>query len=504
MTYTTDVVSPSGINSLLPRRREPADNEATVGQPFTTITEYTEEAAPAVATLWRESAVEWPGGGPFGGRHATTEGVRHELRGNRPLSTFLAWRPDRVTGEPRAVGFLSLIAQPEDPTATYVGLLTAHPEWHGFGVGRELLTAALDRTVSLGLDRIDLHTWSGNLKAMPLYKKTGFFWVPDTTVRMANFLPMLLKIGPVQDYFGQTGADWYRDAVRTLDVTPDREMFGNAEVYTYQWVRDGQMLRARIDRHANALLTLETPHLAINVSLDDTRLPIGTTRHASVGITVPTGAPHVSATIVATGEGAVRASHQAHRTIAEGHHGSWTWPVSGTVGSQTKSRPGITSPDVTRVLAIVNETPINFAAAVRVVPPVSLSAEDVNPLIPGTSRTIWVTAQNELDVPIDATTRLTVSGPFTVDVTTRTATIIARGRYSFPVRLTANGSGDGALQLGGRATYLQQGATGQLGTAGSVDASSGDGAGQAERIVTRGDGAGQAERLSITGDGEGI
>ncbi|NDE08147.1 MAG: GNAT family N-acetyltransferase, partial [Chloroflexi bacterium] len=240
--------------------------------------------------------------------------IEGRLRGNRPLSTFLAWRPDRVTGEPRAVGFLSLIAQPEDPTATYVGLLTAHPEWHGFGVGRELLTAALDRTVSLGLDRIDLHTWSGNLKAMPLYKKTGFFWVPDTTVRMANFLPMLLKIGPVQDYFGQTGADWYRDAVRTLDVTPDREMFGNAEVYTYQWVRDGQMLRARIDRHANALLTLETPHLAINVSLDDTRLPIGTTRHASVGITVPTGAPHVSATIVATGEGAVRASHQAHRT----------------------------------------------------------------------------------------------------------------------------------------------------------------------------------------------
>jgi len=503
VAYTTDVVSPSGINSLLPRRREPAENEATVGQPFTTITEYTEGAAPEVATLWRESAVEWPSGGPFGGRHATTEGVRHELRGNRPLSTFLAWRPDRVTGEPRAVGFLSLIAQPEDPTATYVGLLTAHPEWHGFGVGRELLTAALDRTVSLGLDRIDLHTWSGNLKAMPLYKKTGFFWVPDTTVRMANFLPMLLKIGPVQDYFGQTGADWYRDAVSSLDVTPDREMCGNAEVYTYQWVREGQILRARIDRHANALLTLETPHLAINVSLDDTRLPIGTTRHASVGITVPTGAPHVSATIVATGEGAVRASHQAHRTIAEGHHGSWTWPVSGTAGSQTKPRPGITSPDVTRVLAIVNETPINFAAAVRVVPPISLSAEDVNPLTPGTSRTIWVTAQNELDVPIDATTRLTVSGPFTVDVTTRTATIIARGRYSFPVRLTANGSGDGSLQLGGRATYLQQGATGQLGTAGSIDASSGDGAGQPERIVTRGDGAGQAERIVTRGDGAG-
>ena len=206
------------------------------------------------------------------------------------------------------------------------------------------------------------------------------------------------------------------------------------------------------------------------MSLDDTRLPIGTTRHASVGITVPTGAPHVSATIVATGEGAVRASHQAHRTIAEGHHGSWTWPVSGTSGSQTKPRPGITSPDVTRVLAIVNETPINFAAAVRVVPPISLSAEDVNPLTPGTSRTIWVTAQNELDVPIDATTLLTVSGPFTVDVTTRTATIIARGRYSFPVRLAANGSGEGSLQLGGSATHFRQSGTGKLGTAGSVDA----------------------------------
>lgn len=441
---------------LLPRRREALDDEATVGRTVTTITEYTEEAAPSVATLWRESAVEWPGGGPFGGRHATTEGVRHELRGNRPLSTFLAWRPDRVSGELRAVGFLSLIAQPEDPTATYVGLLTAHPEWHGFGVGRELLTAALDRSVSLGFDRIDLHTWSGNLKAMPLYKKTGFFWVPDTTVRMANFLPMLLKIGPVRDYFDQTGADWYRDAVRELDVTPDREKFGSAEVYTYQWVREGHILRARIDRHANALLTLETPKLAIDVSLDDTRLPIGTSRHARVSISVPSGALDVSATIVATGEGAVRASHQAHRTISAGDKGSWTWPVSGTTGSQSKPRPGTTSPDVTRVLAIVNETPISFASAVRVVPPVSLSVEDVNPLIPGTSRTIWVTAQNELDTPVDATTRVTVSGPFAVDVATRTTMIIARGRYSFPVRLTANGSGDGSLQLVGEVTGAEQ------------------------------------------------
>ena len=459
VTYTTDVVSLSGMKASgsLPRRREAMDDDATVAQSVTTITEYTEDAAPAVATLWRESAVEWPGGGPFGGRHATTEGVRHELRGNRPLTTFIAWRPDRVSGEPRAVGFLSLIAQPEDPTATYVGLLTAHPEWHGFGVGRELLTAALDRTVSLGFDRIDLHTWSGNLKAMPLYKKTGFFWVPDTSVRMANFLPLLLKIGPVRDYFDQTGADWYRDAVRELDVTPDREKFGSAEVYTYEWVREGHTLRTRIDRHANALLTLETPNLSIDVSLDDTRLPIGTTRHAGVHISVPIGVVDVSATIVATGEGAVRASHQANRTITAGDNGSWIWPVSGTISSQSKPRPGTTSPDVMRVLAIVNETPINFAAAVRVVPPVSLSVEDVNPLTPGTSRTIWVTAQNELDIPVEATTRVTVSGPFAVDVATRTTTIIARGRYSFPVSLTANGSGDGSLQLVGEVAGAEQG-----------------------------------------------
>ena len=471
MAYTSDVVSPSGLkpNRLLPRHREAMENQASAGQPITTITEYTEEAAAAVATLWRESAVEWPGGGPFGGRHATAEGVRHELRGNRPLSTFLAWRPDRVSGEPCTIGFLSLIAQPDDPTATYVGLLTAHPQWHGLGVGRELLTAALDRTVSLGFDRIDLHTWSGNLKAMPLYKKTGFFWVPDTTVRMANFLPMLLKIGPVRDYFDQTGADWYRDAVRALDITPDREKFGNVEVYTYEWVREGHLLRARIDRHANALLTLETPHLTINVSIDDTRLPIGTTRHACLGVSVPTGASDVSVTIIATGEGAVRASHQAHRTIAGGDNGSWTWLVSGPgaaypnqgrsggAGSQAKPRPGTTSPDATRVLAIVNETPVNFGMAVRVVPPISLSVEDVNPLIPGTSRTIWVTAQNELDTPASATIRLTVSGPFAVDVTARTTALIARGRYSFPVRLTANGSGDGALQLVGEVTATQQG-----------------------------------------------
>ena len=426
----------------------------------TVIRPYTEADAPAVATLWRESAIEWPGGGPFGGRHATAEGVRHEQRARHPLETFIAWRDDPTSGAPIAVGYCSLLAQPDDATATYVGLLTAHPSWHGQGVGRDLLMAAISRTIEIGRDRVDLHTWSGNLKAVPLYKKVGFFWVPDTSVRMANFLPMLMRIKAIRAFFESTGADWYANSVRTLNLTEDRERRGGAEVYAYAWEYSGARLEATIDRHANALVAIATPNFEVGLALDDPRVPTGTTRTCTFHLTVPDQKPIVTATFVANGNGAVRTSRQAHCTVAAGTTTSVDWDVEGTLtGQPSNPRPGMASPDTVTVLAVIDDEPVSFSCAARVVAPVAIAIDDLTPLLPGTSRTTWITLENETDQYQSVEFRAATVGPFTVSAGDwATRAIDPRSRASFPMVLSADDVGSGTLHL----TARQQDGHGRL------------------------------------------
>ena len=494
MTKTGSPDAPIASVATLPSR-------PSAGATETVIRPYADADAGAVAALWRASAPEWPGGGPFGGKHATAEGIRHEQRARHPLETFIAWRPDPATGDPAAVGYCSLLAQPDDASATYVGLLTADPAWHGTGVGRDLLVAAIERTIEVGRDRVDLHTWSGNLKAVPLYKKVGFFWVPDTSVRMANFLPLLMRIGPVRAFFASTGADWYADAVRTLDLSPDLDRRGAAEVYRYAWERGGKRLEATIDRHANALVALSTPDLDVSIALDDPRIPTGTRRTATFRLAVPDGCPDVTATFVASGTGAIRSARQSHQTVSAGRVAEVAWPVEGVLsGPPPKPRQGMASPDLVRVLAVIDDEPITLACATRVVPPVSLAIDDVTPIIPGQARAAWLTVENETGDDISATVRATATGPFTVHLGSaaisssqdgsgpRTAAALApegeasfsplprgwefsagvgglakldaapagcivhlppRARIAVPVRLQATGTGSGTLHVNG-------------------------------------------------------
>src|SRR5205823_4585223 len=117
------------------------------------IREYRDEDAEAVARMWRESATAWPGGGPGGGEHSTAARVRQDQRERNTLATFIAWAPDPPGGPELAVGYLSLFEYTSEANTSYVGTLSAHPAWHGKGMGRDLLMAALERSVALGYSR---------------------------------------------------------------------------------------------------------------------------------------------------------------------------------------------------------------------------------------------------------------------------------------------------------------------------------------------------------------
>ena len=145
------------------------------------------EDAANVAQMWNESDDAWPGGFTHGVPF-TAERVLHWQERERDIAVYIAF------ADGKAVGYCSLTEFWEDSRVAYVRLLGAHPEYHGQGFGRDLLRAALERTVSLGYERLDLHTWAGNLKAVPLYKKTGFYWLPGTAVHMHNYLPTVFRL----------------------------------------------------------------------------------------------------------------------------------------------------------------------------------------------------------------------------------------------------------------------------------------------------------------------
>ena len=243
------------------------------------IRPYRDEDAEGVATMWNDSESEWPGG--WDGTPHTAERVRREHAEERLIETYLAFADGQVAG------YCSLGNDNNDPQAAWIPLLNVSPQFQGRGLGRDLLKRALAHTCELGYQRLSLGTWAGNMKSIPLYKKTGFFWAPDTSVTMHNFLPLLFALQPVQEFLD--GADWYATQVRDLSASPDKEKRGKIEVFTYVWRRDGRELRATIDHRARGLMALETDEWAISCALDEPAVPLGGRRTTPVGGTAQAG-----------------------------------------------------------------------------------------------------------------------------------------------------------------------------------------------------------------------
>ncbi len=218
---------------------------------------YSKLNAQAVARMWTESRDGWPPGF-LGASEFTTESVEMEENSSGKLFTVLAIKGDRVVGYCRTTPYGG------EPDAAYVALLNVVPDLHGKKLGKKLLLDAVRRTADDGYYRIDLHTWPANIKAMPLYKKTGFFWVPDSMVYMQNYMPFLLGRTEFMDFLGDT--DWYDCFIRELEVEPDEQRTETGrEVFNYLFKIGDDSFRAEFDRRGRILSSLETPLLSVSV-----------------------------------------------------------------------------------------------------------------------------------------------------------------------------------------------------------------------------------------------
>ena len=211
------------------------------------IVEYEDSLAATVADMWNKSAESWGGGSSS----RTADMVIEEQKILSAYNIYIAMDGDV------AVGYCNLLSSYFDAQTLYIGLLGVRPDYQGKKVGKALVKMCVERTIELGYPRLDIHTWSGNTKAVPLYKKCGFLWENrEGTTYLVNFVPMILRTSMFASFF--ENADWYIDANKEITADPDGVKINKFETFGYSWEKDGQSLKIGFERSGKCIRMIET------------------------------------------------------------------------------------------------------------------------------------------------------------------------------------------------------------------------------------------------------
>ncbi len=232
------------------------------------IVEYRASHAPLLARLWNASDAGWPPGLVRFRPKTAGEWRDWEAR-TRSIGRFVAFEGRR------AVGFVRLLEWVESPDATYVQWLNVEPAYHGRGIGKQLLRKAMERTIALGFPRVDLHTWPGNDKAVPLYKRMGYMWVPLSHAYLQNYVPLLLSYEPAKSFFA--AHDWYETFERDLSRDFDGDKVRGTDAFVYRFHAGRRRIEIAIDREARGVMAFEDDDVRAEAWIPDGKLIEGLT-----------------------------------------------------------------------------------------------------------------------------------------------------------------------------------------------------------------------------------
>ncbi|MGN7312168.1 GNAT family N-acetyltransferase [Alkalicoccobacillus gibsonii] len=220
------------------------------------IIEYDESFAAAVAKMWNESREGWGGDQEV----ETEEDRKTAEQTNGNILTLLAFDGESV------IGYCGFSEYKGDEGALYIPLLNVHPKHHGKGVGKRLVLEAVKRTTEQGWPRLDLYTWPGNTKAVPLYKRCGFFWEErDDRVHLLNFIPKILTHSVLGQYV--QSSTWYADLKREIEIKPDGEKENGFVYYTYQFETENGPVSAKIEQSGRGISSFSTPDYEVEFTL---------------------------------------------------------------------------------------------------------------------------------------------------------------------------------------------------------------------------------------------
>lgn len=400
------------------------------------ITEFRPEDAAAVAQMMNDSNEGWPGG--FATVPATADDVRRREEENATVATFLSWEDGSVAG------YCSLHEYPGEPgAASYVGLLNSSNHFRGRGHGRDLLRTALDRSVELGYRRTDLHTWEGNMLAVPLYKKSGFCWVPDTKVHMENYIPLLLQTPALAGFWRE--ADWYRTQVRNLAQVEDLHEQGGMRVYPYEFRHGSRLVRATIDATSRGLTALETERWRVSCEVSDRHLYPGQPRQVRWRVENRTSQPLAVTLVASAGEG-LRLRQERTESVVDSF--GCATELTAAPGYRPPG-PGRAQPGV-ETLIVLDGTPIHLNTGVLVQQPVEITVSGGRPsIVPGRRNRLRLQLRNHLQRPATAHLVPVPSGGLRMSVDPVDIALEADGYGGVEVQVEVSEPGVHALTLTG-------------------------------------------------------
>lgn len=245
------------------------------------IVPYDPDYAESIAEMWNRSYDEWGGGSWI----RSAEQVRQSEENSDAIAVFLAICNHEV------VGYCSLGEYREDAGALYIQLLNVRPDFHGHKIGKRLVLRAVEETIRLGWPRVDLYTWEANMKAVPLYKKCGFFWEDrEDVVHLMNFIPQVITCEALAHYFQEF--DWYSHLVRPVEIKPDGQRKNDFETYTYAWANNnGRSLRVDIERRSRGICLIETDDYLLSATAEKAEPVFGNHYRIEYRIINKSGAP---------------------------------------------------------------------------------------------------------------------------------------------------------------------------------------------------------------------
>lgn len=222
------------------------------------IIEYNDLYAEKVAEMWNKSNSNWENSES---KMSKGDVIATESNSGN-IKLYIAIDNDEV------VGYCSLSEYKYDEGASYLPLLNVTPEYHGKKIGKALILKVLEDAIDSRWPRFDLFTWSGNIKAMPLYKKCGFFWERgNSNVHLMNFIPYLFQTEALKEYLNKI--DWYKDSKRVIDMEQDGIEKSGFEYYRYDFENQETKLSVEYEKTGRGLRYIETPDYLIEMIIDE-------------------------------------------------------------------------------------------------------------------------------------------------------------------------------------------------------------------------------------------
>lgn len=386
--------------------------------------------AEKLAVMWNESDDQWPGTWT-GGVPMTAETIKEWYERENDIAIYVFETDDRI------VGYCSFNERAEEKNVGYVGLLNVHPAYQGKSLGRRLLQRCLEHCDELGFHLLTLGTWPGNLKSVPLYKKTGFFWVPDTSVWMLNFVPSILHLPCARPFFERH--DWYRTFKRELRQIEDDERWEGMKVFTYHWEEDGEALTVWADREAHTLTGVETGSFLAAAIADNIEPPKGLPTRLRWRLENKQDRP-MSVSLIASGTEHIRLDHRASLTLSPGETVELEAAVD-LAPDTPDARPHRPVPAL-RTIFILDGQVLELGTGVRPQPAVAVETAPRHvTLFPCVSKTIHLQLRSHLDREIEATISLAPTPGLSTDWTERQVQIPAKSFAAVPVELTSAAEG---------------------------------------------------------------